>query len=302
VLSPEAAFLVTQTLTQVSRPDLPNNFDNSYHLPRIAWKTGTSYGRRDAWSIGYNQRYTIGVWVGNFSGVGVAELSGANTATPLLFQLFNALDYDAPNGWFRQPTRYPNWRLTTRLVCPESGDLPASFCTRTVSDYEIMGVSRYQRCQHRRWVLTNPSGTRSYCAHCRPDQSADDTSLVVRRSYPNLPSDVLAYYQMQQVPIEAIPPHNPACERVSGQAGPQIVSLNDNSEYYINPKQSADMELRCQAANDVQVVYWYLNDRLFRRARPAESIFFHPKPGQLKVSCADDKGRHRDLRILIRPE
>ena len=101
ILSPEAAYLVTHTLTQITRPDLPNNFDNSYHLPRIAWKTGTSYGRRDAWSIGYNQRYTIGVWVGNFSGVGVAELSGANTATPLLFQLFNVLDYNSPTGWFK---------------------------------------------------------------------------------------------------------------------------------------------------------------------------------------------------------
>lgn len=301
LLSPEATFLVTQTLTQVTRPDLPNNFDNSYHLPRIAWKTGTSYGRRDAWSIGYNQRYTIGVWVGNFSGVGVAELSGANIATPLLFQLFNTLDYDAPNGWFKQPTRL-NWRLTTRLVCPETGDVPNHFCTRTVADYAIMGVSRYQRCQHRRWVLTNPAGTVSYCAHCRPDQSTDDTSLVVRRSYPNLSPDVLAYYQTQQVPVELVPPHNPACDRVSGQAGPQIVSLNDRSEYYINPRQPASMELRCQASNDVQTVYWYLNDRLYRRAQPAESVFFKPRPGLLTVSCADDKGRYRTLHVTIRPE
>ena len=70
IISPGAAFLITNVLTQVTRPDLPTNFDNTYHLPRIAWKTGTSYGRRDAWSVGYNKRYTVGVWVGNFSGAG----------------------------------------------------------------------------------------------------------------------------------------------------------------------------------------------------------------------------------------
>ena len=167
LLSPEAAYLVTHTLTQITRPDLPNNFDNSYHLPRIAWKTGTSYGRRDAWSIGYNQRYTIGVWVGNFSGVGVPELSGANTATPLLFQLFNVLDYNSPTGWFRVPKEAST--LSMRIICPETGDIPGEFCQNPTTDYCITGVSRYRICQHRKAVFTNPSATVSYCVQCRPD-------------------------------------------------------------------------------------------------------------------------------------
>ncbi len=88
VLSKESAFIITEILTQLKRPDLPVHWDNTMHTPKIAWKTGTSYGRRDAWSIGYNKNFTIGVWVGNFSGEGVPELSGAAKATPLLFQLF----------------------------------------------------------------------------------------------------------------------------------------------------------------------------------------------------------------------
>ncbi len=304
LLSPEAAYLVTQTLTQITRPDLPNNFDNSYHLPRIAWKTGTSYGRRDAWSIGYNQRYTIGVWVGNFSGVGVAELSGANTATPLLFQLFNVLDYNSPAGWFKAPKLAS--KLSMRLICPETGDVPGEFCTNPVTDYCIMGVSRYRRCQHRKAVFTNATGTISYCAHCRPNRTDNDTSAVVRRSYPNLSPDVLAFYMSRHIPVETAPPHNPACERVfgegAGKIGPMITSLNDGSDYFINPKQPADMELSCQTANDVQRVFWYLNDKLYRRAKPTDAVFFTPRPGALKISCADDKGRSSDLRVVIRYE
>ena len=297
ILSPEAAYLVTHTLTQITRPDLPNNFDNSYHLPRIAWKTGTSYGRRDAWSMGYNQRYTIGVWVGNFSGVGVAELSGANTATPLLFQLFNVLDYNSSTGWFRAPGSAS--KLASRVICPETGDVPGEFCTNPVIDQFIMGVSRYRPCQHRKAAFTNAAGTVSYCAQCRPD------SGVVRRAYPNLSPEVTAFYQTRHIPFEALPPHNPACERLfrsAGLAGPQITSLNNGSEYYINPSQSVEMELSCQAANDVQMVFWYLNDKLYRKASPTEALFFKPIPGKLKISCADDKGRSSDIRVLVRNE
>ncbi len=298
VLSPEAAYLVTNTLAQITRPDLPNNFDNSYHLPRIAWKTGTSYGRRDAWSIGYNKRYTIGVWVGNFSGVGVAELSGANTATPLLFQLFNALDYNSARGWFRPPAS-----LTSRLVCPQTGDVPGDSCRNPITDYVIEGVSRVRVCQHRKAVWTNQAGTMAYCAHCRPDHRDGLLATpVVRRMYPNLAPNVLAFYQRQRIPIETVPPHNPACERVSGLAGPLITSLNEGSEYYVNPARPAELELGCQAANDVQTVFWYLNDKLYRRASPTEAVFFRPRPGPLKISCADDRGRHSDLRVLVRAE
>ena len=298
LLSPEAAYLVTNTLAQITRPDLPNNFDNSYHLPRIAWKTGTSYGRRDAWSIGYNKRYTIGVWVGNFSGVGVAELSGANTATPLLFQLFNALDYNSASGWFMPPAS-----LSMRLVCPETGDVPGDSCLNPITDYAIEGVSRVRRCKHRSAVWTNAAGTLSYCAHCRPDHNDGMIATqVVRRMYPNLAPNVLAFYQTQRIPVEIVPPHNPSCERVSGLVGPMITSLNEGSEYFINPAQPAELELGCQAANDVETVFWYLNDKLYRRSSPTEAVFFRPRPGPLKISCADDRGRHSELRVLVRAE
>ena len=101
---PAANYMITDILSRVNRPDFPLNWQATEHMPKIAWKTGTSYGRRDAWSIGYNKNYTIGVWVGNFSGVGVADLSGANVATPLLFKIFNTIDYDSDADWFDLPS------------------------------------------------------------------------------------------------------------------------------------------------------------------------------------------------------
>ena len=68
------------------------------NIPKIAWKTGTSYGRRDAWSIGFNNNFTVGVWCGNFDGKGVPDLNGADIATPLLLQLFNSINFLTVDG------------------------------------------------------------------------------------------------------------------------------------------------------------------------------------------------------------
>src|SRR6185312_220475 len=120
VLSPAAAYMINEILSKVNRPDFPLNWQSTEHMPKIAWKTGTSYGRRDAWSIGYNKKYTVGVWVGNFSALGIPELSGANVATPLLFKIFNTLDYDSDREWFTMPKE-----CGIRMACSETGMPPS---------------------------------------------------------------------------------------------------------------------------------------------------------------------------------
>src|SRR5882762_2943925 len=143
ILSPAATFMINETLSKVNRPDFPLNWESTMHLPKIAWKTGTSYGRRDAWSIGYNRRYTVGIWVGNFSGLGIPELSGANVATPLLFTVFNTIDYDDDASWFSQPAD-----CDVRMVCSETGLPPAATCTHLVTDEFIPLISPSRKCDN----------------------------------------------------------------------------------------------------------------------------------------------------------
>jgi membrane carboxypeptidase/penicillin-binding protein PbpC len=102
--------MINDILSKVNRPDFPLNWQSTERMPKIAWKTGTSYGRRDAWSIGYNKNYTVGVWVGNFSGVGVPDLSGSNTATPLLFKiLIRSITTATRNGSHNQKIVTQEW-------------------------------------------------------------------------------------------------------------------------------------------------------------------------------------------------
>lgn len=290
LFSPAAAFLTTDILAQLTRPDLPLGAASSMRLPKIAWKTGTSYGRRDAWSIGYNKQYTVGVWIGNFSGHGSPSLTGADVATPLLFNIFNDLAYNSPNDWFAPPAA-----LDFRLVCAETGLVPSETCPNQIIDYFLPGVSEGRRCQHQREVLLSEDGSFVYCRACAP------AAGFRRALYPNLLPEVAAYKEAQGIPYRRLPPHNSRCQLVRGgsESAPTITSPTANTEYVLNRHEQQQLLLSCTTDNEVRQVYWYVNDKFLRAAAATERVFFKPPPGPLKISCADDHGRNTDVLVTV---
>jgi penicillin-binding protein 1C len=289
LISAQSAYMINEILMQAVRPDLPTGYQNSYHAPPIAWKTGTSYGRKDAWSIGYNRRYTIGVWVGNANAEGVPELTGADIATPLLFQVFNSVDYNAAGSRLLAPKN-----LQMRLVCAETGLLPGNLCSHQVVDYYIPLVSTTQPCNHLKEVAVAADESFSYCTACLPE------SGYKKHHYENLPPALVSFYNTWGVAYRRIPPHNPACTRVFHSDAPQIVTPADGREYLVDTNEPPEMLLTCHADNDVKQVYWYVNDRFYKAARATERVFFLPEPGEIKISCSDDKGRNTDIKIVVK--
>ena len=289
VLSPEADYMVCKTLCELSRPDLPNGYDASRRMPRIAWKTGTSYGRKDAWSIGFNAHYTIGVWLGNFDGKGVTSLSGAATATPLLFELFNAIDNNAGADWLVAPPG-----LATRFVCKETGKVPADFCAEQVMDYYIPGVSPAAHCDHQREVWVSADGSFSYCTTCLP------AGGYATKTYPNISPELTAFYDTHHIGYQKIPPHNPACARTFDGQAPVINTLQNGMTYLIVDKDKQQLQLGCTTANDVEQVYWYVNDKFFASAKRGEKIFFKPDASVNRITCTDDKGRVADVAVKVK--
>ena len=288
VISPSASFLLSGILTRRDRSDLPHLFDNTFHIPRVAWKTGTSYGRRDAWSIGYNDRYTVGVWIGNFDGKGVPELTGADMATPLLFQIFNTIDYNPSGKWFR-----PTKELDLRYVCPKSGLPPGEFCSEKVIDYYIPGISSVTTCTHLAEYFTDEKEKISYCTSCLPENG------YRRGLYENPPSEVLRFYRDQSYPVNIPPPHNPNCSRLFEGRAPIIISLHEGEEYLLEKDDPRPLELRAAVSGYVSTVSWFINDIFFKTVKSDEKIFFTPTKGKTKVSCSDDKGRNTNLTIKV---
>jgi penicillin-binding protein 1C len=289
IVSEEAAYIITKILNQVTRPDLPNNYDYTYRMPKIAWKTGTSFGKKDAWSIGYNAQYTIGVWVGNFSGEGVPELSGANIATPLLFEIFNSIDYNGKANWFKIPKE-----LQMRKVCAETGLTPNTFCSNQILDYYRSGISNAKRCEHLKEITVNNSETISYCKTCEPGFGTK------QKLYPNYAPELLNYYETRHILFTKIPPHYPACTRVFGDKPPKIVYPIAGSEYYLEKLEKQKLMLSCQASSDVEYVNWFINDKFLQKSKANEPLFYSPEAGKNKISCTDDKGRNEDIEVVVK--
>ena len=285
VVSSAAAYMITECLTRLRRPDLPNGWELSSDIPRIAWKTGTSYGRRDAWAVGYNPDYTIGVWVGNFSGKTVSALNGAEFAVPLLFDLFSSIDTKTTGKWFVPPAD-----MDYRLVCTESGLPPADFCTSIAVDCFKPGISPSQMCEHLVNVFVNKDSTISYCRDCHPEVG------YMMKYYYNFPPELTAFYENEQIPYEKIPLHNPECTKMFSDKT-LVISSPEPSEYFLEKDQQ--LMLSCMAESDVKNVYWFVNERYCGSCGRKESLFVHPPSGKVIITVADDKGRKTEVEVTV---
>jgi penicillin-binding protein 1C len=288
LISDASAYMLTTILYKLTRPDLPNNYQNTQRV-KIAWKTGTSFGRKDAWSVGFNKKYTVGVWIGNFNGDGVTDLSGSEIATPLLFEVFNSIDYYNQSEWFVSPPS-----IDYRLVCSESGNIPGIFCTNTVIDMFIPNISQTKYCEHIKQVYVSADSSVSYCTYCLPPTG------FIKKKYNNYSAELIDYYNSRQISYDKIPEHNSKCDRVFKEYAPKIIFPLNDMEYIVDKNSDDKIQLICEAHNDVKMVYWYLNDHFYIKASPSEKTFFKPETGSYKISCTDDKGRTTHLRISIR--
>ncbi|HLO90788.1 MAG TPA: penicillin-binding protein 1C [Lentimicrobium sp.] len=288
--SPAGTYMITQILTELKRPDLPNEYLESAKLPRIAWKTGTSYGRKDAWAIGYNADFTVGVWTGNFDGQGVPELNGSDCAVPLLFMIFNQLPA-GKDEWF---TSTPD--ADFRLVCSITGMPADTFCHNLVMETFIPGISPSQRCNHQKKVFTNAAGTISYCNECLPETGYKATF------YPNYTPELISYYEDMLIPYKKIPEHNPECTALNQNGiGPVITSLTDGAEYLVFAGKKQQLMLKSSCANGTTQVYWYIDTKFCKKAKPGEPVYIVAEKGNHILTCSDDRGRSSSIRFTVTP-
>ncbi len=288
LISSSAAFILSNTLSKMNRCDLPNLFENSLHIPKVAWKTGTSYGRRDGWCIAYNKKYTVGVWTGNFDGTGVNELTGADMATPLMFQVFNSIDYNGSGSWYRAGKD-----LDLRYVCPKSGMPPGDLCTEKVIDYFLPGISSNETCRHLIEIYTDAQEQTSYCTSCLPENG------YLKRIYDNPPPEILTYYRENGIPVKMPPTHLSSCSRLFEGSKPRITSISDGQEYLIEKDEPRSLELSSVVGSDVNEISWFINDIFYKTVKAGEKIFFTPPEGSVKISCTDNKGRNTNSFIKV---
>ena len=289
IFSEEASYLISKMLSSTERTESPNL--NSYvsKLPNIAWKTGTSYGRRDAWAIGYNKNYTIGVWMGNFDGKGSPYLSGSEMAVPLLFNLFNSIDYQNSANWFQKP-----FGVLTRDVCKNSGLIPSVNCTDIISDYYIEDISSNKKCNHIQEIYVSNDETESYCLGCLPENN------FKKKAYPYYKPELALWYKKSGVSFRSPPKHNPKCEVMGSKNGLKIISPSAEFEYHLEKNGNQELMLLATSNTDVKEIFWYVNKKYFGKTKLGEKLFFQPQNGMNNILCLDDKGGESSLKIIVK--
>ncbi len=283
------SYMISEILSGLKRPDIPRDYINSSKLPKIAWKTGTSYGKRDAWAIGFNPDYTIGVWMGNFDGKGSPYLSGAEMAVPLLFDLFNSIDYNNKEKWFAKPDD-----LLERKVCSETGLLPAKYCTNLTNDFYINKISHNSVCNLHEEIFVSEDSSIEFCPGCLPSEN------FVKAVYPHYKPELEMWFKENGVHYKKHPPHNPACEMRFTEKGPLIISPSENYEYMVDQNAKEEILLKAAPETGVKIHYWYINNKFYRRSSPGENIFFAPVKGNYVITCLDDKGRDESVHIVVK--
>jgi penicillin-binding protein 1C len=271
LVSRETAWLVTEILREIERPDLPAAWRLARDVPTVAWKTGTSYGHRDAWAVGYSDGYTIGVWVGNFDGAAHQGISGAEHAAPLLFDVFRALE---PGG--AKTGRPAGLRIEGLEVCELSHQLPGTWCPSRVRIEYLPGRSRLELCGYHQRVRV-----------------ATDAGAPAFRHVTRYPTELVAWWGQEGHPL----PHEPiltAASNLPAGDAPRIVSPDAATPYHLRrdaPTEHQRIPLIAQAGLDVARLYWYRDGLLVASGPPGDRLFLDPRPGSHRLVVTDDRGR-----------
>ena len=292
LLSPEASYLVSEMLSKVERTDLPASWEFSPTRAKVAFKTGTSFGHRDAWCVGYTPDTTIGVWLGNADNSGSAALIGHDAAAPVVINLFNELTR-SNDSWFKRP---PGVRV--RKICALSGQPAGDDCKDVIEDEFIPGVSGNETCPVHRRVWIKKKGGFEVCRYCMTGKPEEYTSRV----FEVWPPDVTRFLRSHGQRFEPIPRHNPDCAYFYSRFNPHITSPQPEGKYEIQQGISLETQrisLSVQAGPDVDEVYWFLNGRLVHEGKPDKIFFLDPEQGKWEVSVVDSRGRADKVDILV---
>jgi penicillin-binding protein 1C len=290
VLSPEASWLVLDMLEGAIRPGQP--LAAAPARTPVAWKTGTSWGFRDAWTVGVFGRWVMAVWLGNFSGEGNPAFVGVQAAAPLFFEIVDSLAAHDRAAPVVLPRRVPP-PLRRVPVCALSGGLPTPSCPHTRDTWFIPGRSPIEPCHIHRTFLVDARGRRS----CAPAQLHPEVFEV-------WPSDLARLFAAAGLPRRMVPPLAPGCagDDDAGQA-PRITSPLAGVTYTLRPELQARDAIGLQAAvdGDADEVFWFADETFIGRARGGATLFWRPPPGRFLVRAVDERGRAdaRPVRVEV---
>ena len=284
---PGAVWQVFDAIKEVNRPE-----EIDWHIiptmQRVAWKTGTSYGFRDAWAVGVTPQYTVGVWVGNASGEGRPNLVGSRTAGPVMFDIFNTLP---SSDWFTPPYE----EFIQAEVCRQSGQLKGRFCE------EVDTIL----------ILPNGLHTESCLYHIQVNLSADErhrmyescagSETIIQKSWFVLPPAWAWYFKQHHPTYQSLPPFKPGCG-TDGDQPMQFIYPQGNSLIRL-PKQldgnQGTITFELAHSKKDATVFWHINNEYQTTTSDFHTLSVKLSPGQHSITVVDNEGNTLSIQLKV---
>lgn len=281
-LSASSIWFTFEAMSSVNRPAEEKQWRTFSSKQKISWKTGTSFGFKDAWSVAVTPDYVVGVWVGNASGEGRNGITGLRVAAPVLFDIINILP--SYKNWFEIP--YDDMILAP--VCKQSGYLAGENCCDIDSVWISTRGINTNICPYHQKIYLDQSETFRVNSDCYP------VNLMKEKSYFILPPSMEAYFINSNYWYQSLPPFLEDCSQqlnVSEQI--ELIYPTNLSRVLIPIEMTGDTLqaiFKVSHRNPETKVYWYIDEKYYGFTKDFHEMGFKLKPGNYTLNLMDENG------------
>lgn len=286
--TPAAIWHTLDAMSALSRPEEEAEWQVFSSMKRVAWKTGTSYGSRDAWAVGLTRGYVVGVWVGNATGEGRAGMTGVGFAAPVLFDVFSLLP---ATQWFDEPLDDEE----VMAVCRHSGMRASGVCAETDSVRLPRQCLDTELCRYCRLAHLSPDGEWQVNSSCFPTADIRTEARFV------LPPAMEYYYRQHHADYAPLPPMHPECD---GNANPRLAIVYPLAGQSVARPRALGGQRQgivCQvAAPPDREVFWHLDGKFLGKTRGEHKMAIEPKPGPGTLTVVDSDGERASVHFSVK--
>lgn len=278
-----------QSMYEVNRPEGNENWQFFDSSQPIAWKTGTSFGFKDAWAVGVTPKYAVGVWAGNADGEGRPGLTGITAAAPLLFDVLDAL----PNsGWFQEPFD----DLVELDVCGLSGFRASVYCDDIKKEWVPPHGTRSDPCRYHQQVFLDASERFRVNSECYPLED------MVAKNWLVLPPIMEYYYETSNPNYKPLPPYLEGCSALENHLMEFIYPKKN--EAVLLPKdlgtKTSEIVLKLAHQQSNALVYWYLDKTFVGKTENFHELILDIQPGEYVLTAVDNQGNRLQQLVEVR--
>ena len=279
-LSASSVWLTYEALRKVNRPEGEAGWQYFSSSPNLAWKTGTSFGFRDAWAVGTTPEYVIGVWAGNADGEGRPGLTGITAAAPILFDLVNIM---GSGSWFSAPDE----NMTMINVCSKSGFRAGPDCPETEEIPASINGLRSDVCPYHRVIHLDKSGMKQVTADCvSPSEIRNESWFVL--------TPAMEYFYRQKHPeYRPLPPYAPGCRVEKEIAVMEFIYPTPGVKIFI-PRDQSGLQTRIipevAHRNPSKKLFWHLDEKYIGTTKFIHQVEIVAGAGEHVLTVVDEDG------------